>query len=293
MAGGKAAPLVVDASDYPGVVRVAGDLCLDIGKVTGVTPDVVQGTVPVGATPVIVGTIGRSALIDGLISSGKLDVSGITGNWETSLETVVQDPLPGVRQAFVIAGSDQRGTIFGAYDVSRAIGVSPWYWWDDVPPQRHDALYVLPGRHSQGTPVVKYRGFYINDENPETGTWAPAYFGPGLAPGYPGGLNHKYYEKIFELALRLKANYIWPAEWGRAFALDDPENQATATAYGIVMGTSHDAPMARGIEEWNRFAVPAVRDANGNIITPGHDPYGGTGEWSFRYNARGHRAVLA
>jgi hypothetical protein len=285
VAQGRAAPLVVDAADYPGVVRVTGDVRNDIARVTGVAPDVSSTGALTARDVVLIGTVGHSALIDRLIRAGRLDVGSIIGKWETSLETVIADPLPGVRRAFVIAGSDQRGTIYGAYDVSRTIGVSPWYWWDDVPPQQHHALYVLPGRHTQGTPAVKYRGFFINDENPQTGTWAPKMFGSGLAPGYPGGLNHLYYAKIFELALRLKANYIWPAVWGRAFALDDPQNQTTATQYGIVMGTSHEAPMTCGIEEWNRFAVPAVRDSNGNIVTPGHDPYGGTGEWSFRYNA--------
>jgi hypothetical protein len=285
VAGGRAAPLVVSADDYPGVVRVVDDLRADIERVTGVRPAVSVDQVPRQDAVVLVGTIGRSPLIDGLISAGKLDTAGIAGAWETSLAQVVDNPLPGVRRAFVIAGSDQRGTIFGAYDVSRGIGVSPWYWWADVPARHRDELYLLPGRHTQGTPVVQYRGFFINDENPVLGGWGPAYFGPGLAPGYPSGFNSKLYARVFELMLRLKANYLWPAVWGRAFALDDPENHATATKYGIIMGTSHEAPMLRGIEEWNRFAVPAVRDANGNIVVPGHDPYGGTGEWSFVHNA--------
>jgi hypothetical protein len=285
VAGGRAAPLVVSSADYPGVVRAAGDLSADVGRVSGVTPDVVSDRLPTQPDVVIIGTIGRSPLVDGLIAAGKLDVTGIAGQWETSLEQVVDDPMPGVRSAFVIAGSDQRGTIYGSYDVSRGIGVSPWYWWDDVPQQHRDEIHVLPGRHTQGTPVVKYRGFFINDENPDLGNWAPAFFGPGLAPGFPGGFNHQFYAKVFETMLRLKANYLWPAVWGRAFAEDDPQNHATASAYGIIMGTSHEAPMMRGIEEWNRHAVPAVRDAAGNIVTPGHDPYGGTGEWSFRFNA--------
>jgi hypothetical protein len=284
VAAGRAATLVVSAGDYPGVVRVVNDLKSDIKAVTGVQPAVATDRLPPRGEVVLVGTIGRSPLIDRLVNSGKLDVTGIAGRWETSLEQVVQNPLPGVRRAFVIAGSDQRGTIYGAYDVSKVIGVSPWHWWDDVPPRHQDALYVLPGRHTQGTPAVKYRGFFINDENPDTGTWAPGFFGPGLAPCCPGGLNHHYWEKIFEVMLRLKANYLWPAVWGRAFAEDDPVNHATAKAYGVVMGTSHEAPMMRGIEEWNRHAVAAVRDADGNIVTPGHDPYGGTGEWSFRRN---------
>ncbi|HET6531397.1 MAG TPA: glycosyl hydrolase 115 family protein [Actinoplanes sp.] len=272
VAGGRAAPLVVSASDHAGVVRVVDDLRDDIRKVTGAEPAVVRDTVPAGSSPVIIGTIGRSPLIDALVSRGKLDVRGIEGRWETTVEQVVDHPLPGVRRAFVIAGSDQRGTIFGAYETSEQAGVSPWYFWDDVPVRQSRALYVRPGRHTQGTPAVKYRGFFINDENPATGTWAPQYFGPGKAPGFPNGFNSAYYAKIFETMLRLKANYLWPAVWGRAFAEDDPENHATAQRYGVVMGTSHEAPMMRGIEEWNRHA--------GN----GTDPYGGNGEWSFRRN---------
>ena len=169
---GVAAPIVVSASDFAGVIRVADDLQSDIAKVTGVTPSLTHDTIPNRRDIVLVGTIGKSTLIDKLIAERKLDVRDIRGKWETTVETIVNDPLPGVRRAFVIAGSDQRGTIYGAYDVSKRIGVSPWYWWDDVPAARHDALYLLPGRHSQGTPAVKYRGFFINDENPQTGEWA-------------------------------------------------------------------------------------------------------------------------
>ena len=187
---------------------------------------------------------------------------------------MVEHPLPGVRRAFVIAGSDQRGTIFGAYDVSRQIGVSPWYFWDDVPAPHRDALYVLPGRHSQGTPAVKYRGFFINDENPATRhLGAAATSARARRPATRAASTPTFYAKVFETMLRLKANYLWPAVWGRAFAEDDPANHATAKLYGVVMGTSHEAPMMRGIEEWNRHA------------SDGTDPYGGTGEWSFRRNA--------
>ncbi|GHI05632.1 glycosyl hydrolase [Streptomyces cellostaticus] len=267
------APVVVSAEDHPGVVRVAGDLRDDIERVTGVRP----GST-IAPSPVLVGTIGRSPLIDGLIEAGKLDVSGVRGRWETSLQTVVDHPMPGVERAFVVAGSDPRGTIFGAYDVSYGIGVSPWYWWDDVPPVHRDAVWVRPGRYTQGTPAVKYRGIFINDENPALGTWAPAYFGPGKATGYPGGFNADFYARVFEVLLRLKGNYLWPAVWGRAFAEDDPENHRRAAEYGIVMGTSHEAPMMRGIEEWNRHAGA------------GRDPFGGTGEWSYRRNAAAIRA---
>ncbi|MFY1671125.1 glycosyl hydrolase 115 family protein [Plantactinospora sp. WMMB334] len=270
---GRAATLVVSADDHPGVVRVVGDLRSDVERVTGVRPAVATDRVPAHGEVVLVGTIGRSPLIDRLIATRRLDVRGIANRWETSLQQIVTNPFPGVRRAFVIAGSDQRGTIFGAYEVSKQIGVSPWYWWDDVPARHSDELHLLPGRHSQGTPAVQYRGFFINDENPALGTWAPNFFGPGLAPGYPGGFNRHFYARVFETMLRLRANYLWPAVWGRAFAEDDPANHATAKEYGVVMGTSHEAPMMRGIEEWNRHAGG------------GTDPYGGNGEWSFRRNA--------
>src|SRR3954447_15118910 len=273
VANHRAAPIVVDSGDYPGVVRAVGDLQTDVERVSGVRPVVAPDAVPAGSMPVIVGTLGRSRLVDRLVAQRKIDVSAIAGRWETTLEQVVERPLPGISRAFVIAGSDQRGTIYGIYETSKEIGVSPWYFWDDVPAAHHDTLLVAPGRHTQGTPAVKYRGFFINDENPQLGRWAPRYFGPGLAPGFPNGFNHLFYAKVFETMLRLKANYLWPAVWGRAFAEDDPLNHATAKAYGVVMGTSHEAPMMRGIEEWNRHA------------TGGHDPYGGTGAWSFRRNA--------
>ena len=285
VADGRALPIVYSGDDHPGVVRVVEDLQADIARVTSVRPELSADTVPSGAREIVlVGTLGVSPLVDRLVADGRLRVDDIEGRWETSLEQVVERPLPGVDRAFVIVGSDQRGTIYGVYETSRQMGVSPWYWWDDVPARRHDTLHVLPGRYSQGTPAVKYRGFFINDENPALGTWAPAYFGPGKAKGFPDGFNSAFYAKVFELMLRLKANYLWPAVWGRAFAEDDPENHATAARYGIVIGTSHEAPMMRGIEEWNRHATPAVRDEDGNIVEPGNDPYGGTGEWSFRRN---------
>jgi glycosyl hydrolase family 115 (putative glucuronidase) len=186
VAGGKAAPIVVSASDHPGVVRAVGDLQADVERVTGVKPAVATDGVPAQSDVVLVGTIGKSPLVDKLVAAGKLDVSAIAGRWETSLEQVVQDPMPGVPRAFVIAGSDQRGTIFGAYDVSKGIGASPWYWWDDVPAAHQDALYVEPGAHSQGTPAVKYRGFFINDENPALGRWAPV-----SQAGFDGGLDSR------------------------------------------------------------------------------------------------------
>lgn len=283
VAGGVAATILVSDDDFAGVQRVASDLQSDIERVTGVRPELSNDD---GADlVVIVGTVGKSAVVDQLIADDKLDVSELEGKWEMFTTQIVEAPMDGVERALVIAGSDQRGTIYGAYDLSAQIGVSPWYWWDDVPAAQKSALYVLPGKHTNGEPKVKYRGFFINDENPASGNWAPKMFGPGLAEGFPNGFNHHYWEKVFEAALRLKANYVWPAVWGRAFGEDDPENHATATRYGIVMGTSHEAPMMQGIEEWNRHAKAAQRDAEGNITTEGSDPYDGTGEWRFSVNS--------
>ena len=284
-ADGRARPLWVDDADLPGVVRVAGDLRDDIERVSGRQPALTVGGRPAGTEVVVLGTLGHSPVIDDLVARGLVDTGGVAGRWETSLQQVVENPWPGTERAFVLAGSDQRGAIFAAYDLSRRIGVSPWYFWDDITPERVDALYLRPGRYSQGTPAVKYRGIFVNDENPSLGRWAPRFFGAGKAPGFPNGFNAAFYAVVFETILRLKGNYLWPAVWGRAFAEDDPQNQATATRYGVVMGTSHEAPMMRGIEEWNRHAVPAVRDAAGDVTKPGSDPYGGTGEWSFVRNA--------
>lgn len=142
VAHGRATPVLVSDRDWPGVVRVAGDLRDDIERVTGVRPTLSHGAVPKAREITIIGTVGRSPLIDRLVAEGRLDVSSIRGKWETSLQTVVDKPLPGVERALVIAGSDQRGTVFGAYDVSRGIGVSPWYWWDDVVP--------VPARAARG-----------------------------------------------------------------------------------------------------------------------------------------------
>jgi hypothetical protein len=290
VAAGRATPVVVDGADHPGVTRVVRDLQADIERVTGVRPAISLSHAPAREDVVLVGTIGRSPLIDALVRDGKLDVHAVTGRWESSVRQVVGNPFPGVRRALVLAGSDQRGTIYAAYDVSRLIGVSPWYWWDDVPVRHRDELSLDGARVVTGEPAVRYRGFFINDENPNLGTWAPQFFGPGLSPGHPGGFNSAFYAAVFEVMLRLRANYLWPAVWGRAFAEDDPRNHAVAKAYGVVMGTSHEAPMMRGIEEWNRHAVAAVRDAAGTIVRPGSDPYGGTGEWSFRYNAEALKA---
>ena len=234
-AGGTAASILVSGEDWQGVVRAASDLGQDIGRVTGTAAQVVKADTPRQGS-IIVGTIGKSPLIDGLVKAGKLDVDGVRGQWESFVIETVDGSL-------VVAGSDKRGTIYGIYDISEKIGVSPWYWWADVVPRKSASLYVKNGRYVQPSPKVKYRGIFINDEWPSFGGWATAKF---------GGLNAKMYAHMFELLLRLKANYLWPAMWDTAFNEDDPKNPELADMYGIVMGTSHHEPMMRAHKEYTR-----------------------------------------
>ena len=254
---GVVAPLYVATSDWPGVQRAASDLRADIDRVTGLKPEL-GATVPGPAqVTVLIGTVGRSPLIDGLVKAGKLNVDAIRGQWEAFLIETVEHPLPGVARALVIAGSDKRGTIYGVYEISQQIGVSPWYWWADVPAEHRDALYLKPGRLVVGGPSVKYRGIFLNDEAPDLTNWVRAKFGnvsssanPHVIPNV-ANYGREFYTKLFELMLRLRANYLWPAMWNNAFNEDDPENPRLADEYGIVMGTSHQEPMLRAQKEWD------------------------------------------
>ena len=194
---------------------------------------------------IIIGTVGSSELIDGMVSSGKLNVDDIRGEWERFIVQTVKRPVPGVKEALVIAGSDKRGTAYGVFTLSEEMGVSPWYWWADAPVQRHDELYVNKERYVSKGPSVKYRGIFLNDEAPALTGWVNENF---------GSFNHEFYEKVFELLLRNKANYLWPAMWRpRVFATDDPKNLQVADDYGIVISTTHHEPMMRYHEEWSRY----------------------------------------
>ncbi|MDE5997070.1 MAG: glycosyl hydrolase 115 family protein [Muribaculaceae bacterium] len=232
---GKVATVVVDDNDWTGVRRAASDLADDIGKVTGIKSKVFSSC-PDEKGNIIAGTIGKSKLIDFLIDKGKLDVDSVKGKWESYVTDVIDGNL-------IIAGSDKRGTIYGIYDISKNIGVSPWYYWADVPVEHKDKLEYTDGRVVQKSPKVKYRGIFINDEWPSFGGWCV---------NQHGGVNSKAYAHMFELLLRLKANYLWPAMWDTAFNEDDPECPRLADEYGIVMGTSHHEPMMRAHKEYTR-----------------------------------------
>lgn len=237
--------------DWPGVIRAAQDLAEDFNRVTGHGLKLnlkSASSTSKSKTAIIVGTIGKSSLIDGLIKSRKIDVSKINGKWESFQTQVVKNPLPGITSALVIAGSDKRGSIFGIYDISEQIGVSPWYFWADVPPISHSSVYALDTIRVQGPPSVKYRGIFLNDEQPALTDWINENYPPGkYGPGY----NHDFYSLVFELLLRLKANFLWPTMWDSMFGVDDAKNQETADMYGIVMSTSHTEPLQRSTKEWN------------------------------------------
>ena len=234
---GKATKIVVDGDDWKGVIRAVNNLCDDIHKVTGVSGAVHitnNGEIVNDRPSIIIGTIGRSKQIDKLVKQKKIDVRKIKSQWESYLINIVDGNL-------IVAGSDKRGTIYGAYEISRRIGVSPWYWMADAPVVHQDELYWEGGQLVQTPPKVKYRGIFINDEWPSFGTWCQKHF---------GGVNSKAYEKIFELLLRLKANYFWPAMWATNFNEDDSESPRLADEMGIVMGTSHHEPMMRSHREY-------------------------------------------
>ncbi|RAQ53681.1 hypothetical protein AFGD_006815 [Aspergillus flavus] len=250
LASNTTAPAVWVAQNEPvGVLRAAHDLANDFGRVLGV-----NGTVNVfdtsiseslGKAVIITGTVGQSTLIDQLVSDGKLDVSLIEGKWESYVSQVVENPFPNVTWSLVVAGSDRRGTIYGLYDISEQMGVSPWYWWADVPVKTKTGIWVAPEGTFQKSPSVKYRGFFINDESPALSGWVAENFGTKF--------NSAFYRHIFELCLRLKGNYLWPAMWGKMFYVDDVDNGQLAHEYGIIMGTSHHEPMARSEQEQKTY----------------------------------------
>ncbi|MBN2244173.1 MAG: glycosyl hydrolase 115 family protein, partial [Acidobacteria bacterium] len=234
------------------------DLQSDIERVSGIRPDLLSGSGRLWENAVIIGTIGKSRTIDELARAGKIDLSDISGLWESFSLQVLEDPFPGTDKALVIAGSDKRGTIYGIYDLCEQMGVSPLYWWADVPVRRREEIFVRPGKYRQGPPSVRYRGIFLNDEAPDLSGWVRETYGSVPVSEYPpipegvANYNSEFYARIFEAILRMKGNYLWPAMWNNAFNEDDPDNPRLADEYGIVMGTTHQEPMLRAQKEWDR-----------------------------------------
>jgi hypothetical protein len=255
VADGRAVDIFVDAVDDPAVIRAVNDLQTDIERVSGVLPKVKNSTSELSSRAIFVGTLGKSPTIDALVATGKLNVSDVKGRWESFAVQAVDAPVDGVERALVIAGSDRRGSIFGVYDISEAVGVSPWHWWADVAPLHQDVVMVDGAPRQHGEPSIKYRGIFINDEE-NLAAWSGQ-----LDPGKKMG--PETYKKVFELLLRLKANLLWPANHkvSDPFA-KYPENAKNADAYGVVIHTSF-----ANVKEWNSWASTHPVDG----VTPTYD----------------------
>ena len=230
----KQVTITTDEADFKAVDIAVHALAADFGRVTG-QDAVLQHQAD---AKIIVGTIGHSKFIDQLAKKKLIDATQLKGKREKFIITTVGKQL-------IIAGSDRRGTVYGIYELSAQMGVSPWYYWADVPTERHEEIYVNQGIYTDGEPAVAYRGIFLNDEAPCLSTWIKNTFGTNYA-------DHHFYERVFELVLRLKGNMMWPAMWMWSFYADDPANEKTANDMGIVMSTSHHEPMARNHQEYAR-----------------------------------------
>ena len=226
--------IYMDANDCRGVSYAANALVKDIRNVSGSQATITSNR----KATILVGTIGHSAAIDQLVKQKRINGNLLKGKREKFIITVVNNQL-------VITGSDRRGTIYGIYELSQQMGVSPWYDWADVPVEHHDSIFVNKGIYTDGEPAVRYRGIFLNDEAPCLTSWVKNTYGTGYG-------DHRFYQRVFELVLRLRGNMMWPAMWGWAFYADDPENEKTADEMGVVMGTSHHEPMARNHQEYAR-----------------------------------------
>ena len=235
--------IYMDTNDCKGVNYAAHALLKDIKSVSGATATLTTDAsflkkADTARPAILVGTIGHSAAIDQLVKQKRINGNLLKGKREKFIITLTDGQL-------VIAGSDRRGTIYGIYELSQQMGVSPWYDWADVPVEHHDSIFVNKGIYTDGEPAVRYRGIFLNDEAPCLTSWVKNTYGTGYG-------DHRFYQRVFELVLRLRGNMMWPAMWGWAFYADDPENEKTADKMGVVMSTSHHEPMARNHQEYAR-----------------------------------------
>jgi hypothetical protein len=250
------APVIyVDNKEETLVKKAASFLQTDIEMITGKKPQLIhEAKHDASSSLIIVGSL-NSPLIKKLVATKKINTAKWKAQWEHYCIQVVDKPLPGVLKALLITGSDRRGIAYGVFELSRQLGVSPWYWWADVPVKKRTGIHIDSKKIVTDGPKVKYRGIFINDEAPALSNWSREKF---------GGFNYRFYEKVFELILRLKGNYLWPAMWGSAFYDDDSLNIRSADAFGIVIGTSHHEPLMRAHDEWRRY---------------------GSGKWNYDSNA--------
>lgn len=256
---GSVTPFLVEPEAYEGVKRIADKVADDVAMVCGKRPNVYAGKAIQAKRLVLMATVGRSELLDALAARGLVDLSKVQGKREVYSICLLENSdgereswqkIPEFAQTeelLIIYGSDKRGTIYGMFHLSEAIGVSPLYFWGDATPQKRNSIRLDESIEIiSKEPSVKYRGFFINDEWPCFGNWTFHHY---------GGFTAEMYDKVFELLLRLKGNYLWPAMWTSSFALDGPggENARLADIYGVVMGNSHHEPALRAGEEWDIY----------------------------------------
>jgi hypothetical protein len=251
----------IDIQDAKVVAIAAKMLAADILKVSGKQ---ITLSSDLKEYQIIAGTIGKSKILDQIISEQKIDVSKVKGKWETFSIQLLENPLEGVKKALLIVGSDRRATAFGLLEISRMIGVSPWEWWADVTPDKNANVTIAVENKVYGAPSVKYRGLFLNDEDWGLQRWAALNFEPET-----GDIGPKTYAKVFELLLRLRANTLWPAMHSCTKPFYSyPENKKVADDYAIVVGTSHCEPMLCNINaEWDSKTMGEWRyDNNAQTI---------------------------
>jgi len=246
----KVFPFIVETEAFEGVKRIAKKVAADFEKVCGALPQITE-ELPKNGGVIIFATLGKSRLTDKLIGENKFDPSLIRGKREVYQIKLIDSPFidsafDEVSKALLICGSDKRGTIYGMFALSEYIGVSPLHFWGDVEPARREKIEICEKIETVSKePSVKYRGFFINDEWPCFGNWTFSHF---------DGFTAEMYDHVFELLLRLKGNYLWPAMWTSSFALDGPGNlnEELACLYGVIVGASHHEPCLRASEEWDK-----------------------------------------
>lgn len=278
----KTAVFYLEPEALPGVKKIAEKVAQDFEKVCGAKPEIVE-TVCEEETVIFAATVGHSPLLEEMERQGRLDLTDVRDKWEVFSIQCVEKPMAGVERALVIAGSDKRGTIYGLFQLSELIGVTPFVYFGDAAPEKYDRIQFIDGEGQSQTessvktrmvtelpmtsrePSVKFRGFFINDEWPCFGNWTFRHF---------GGFNAEMYDHVFELLLRMKGNYLWPAMWTSSFFLDGPgmASMDLADAYGVIIGNSHHEPCMRASEEWDKVK--------------GEDtPYGTA--WNYKVNKEG------
>ncbi len=267
LADNKKTVIFIEESAFEGVKRVASKVAVDIEKVTGSRPEIVNsldGADKANTQVIFCATVGKSAMLQKLAGEDLLPADVENKREVYAIKMLSQ--VEGFEEMLVIYGSDKRGTIYGMFSLSEYIGVTPLCYWGDVEPVKKASLEI--GKDIEVVskePSVRYRGFFINDEWPCCGNWATKHF---------GDFNADMYEHVFEFLLRMKGNYLWPAMWSASFPLDGPgsKNEELADLYGVVMGYSHHEPCLRASEEWDKVRGPETQYGN---------------EWNFYTNEKG------